>query len=56
MTTQDAARIQSSEAKAGDGGVKAGGFASRAQGAAAANEGQGGGQGSGRGGGQQGKK
>jgi hypothetical protein len=31
MTTGDAARIQSSEAKAGSGGVQAEGFAARAQ-------------------------
>ena len=31
MATSDAARIQAAEAKQGDGGVKAGGFAARAQ-------------------------
>ena len=38
MTSDRASAIQAAEAKAGDGGVKSGGFASRAQSAAAANE------------------
>lgn len=38
MKAQDAARIQSAEAKAGGGGVEKGGFAARAQRAAAHNE------------------
>ncbi|GAQ85819.1 hypothetical protein KFL_002560050 [Klebsormidium nitens] len=38
MTQEAASRIQSAEAKAGDGGVKAGSFAARAQSAAARNE------------------
>ncbi|CAG8469897.1 8261_t:CDS:2 [Paraglomus brasilianum] len=37
MTTQDAARIQSSEARAHGGGVSSGSFAARAQSAAARN-------------------
>ncbi len=41
MTLDAAARIQALEAKAGDGGVKAGDFAARAQAAAANNENQG---------------
>jgi hypothetical protein len=38
MTGEAAARIQAAEAKQGTGGVEKGGFASRAQGAAARNE------------------
>ena len=38
MTTEDAARIQSKEAKAHGGGVPKDGFAARAQAAAARNE------------------
>lgn len=41
MTSDAAARVQSSEAKAGNGGAVKGGFASRAQ-SAAANNAQGG--------------
>jgi len=37
MTTADAARIQAAEAKQGGGQVAKGGFAARAQGAAAKN-------------------
>lgn len=37
-TTSDAARIQSAEARAGNGGVNSGSFAARAQAAAARNE------------------
>ena len=40
MTTQAAARIQSSTAKGGGGQVKAGSFAARAQSAAATNQGK----------------
>jgi len=38
MTHTDASRIQAAEAKQGGGGVEKGGFASRAQAAAARNE------------------
>lgn len=37
MTTDAAGRVQAAEAKAGDGGVDKGGFAARAQAAAAKN-------------------
>ena len=37
MTSDAAARVQASEAKASGGGVAKGGFAARAQGAAASN-------------------
>jgi hypothetical protein len=38
MTSSDASRIQSAEAKSGDGGVSGDGFAARAQSAAAGHE------------------
>jgi hypothetical protein len=38
MTSSDASRIQSAEAKTGDGGVSGDGFAARAQSAAAGHE------------------
>lgn len=44
MDTAAAARIQSAEARASGGGVKSGGFASRAQAAAAQNQGAGAGK------------
>lgn len=56
MTQDAASRIQSSEAKSGDGGVKSGSFASRAQSAAANNANKSGGGGGKGGGGKGGKK
>ena len=38
MTSSDASRIQSAEAKSGDGGVRGDGFAARGQSAAAGHE------------------